>query len=186
VVAINQYETVYNKYSYTLTRKEHQSTDQAVLKNVDAISLHEQKTDLSIIDTTNYEYTPKTLIDNTQLIFGMRNVDATSSNYKQLPTVAPVYGKSKTLIVKNFDTNTKDMTINNKLYQMPLKYYSFSIYDDHNAGIPQIVAFQTKAVDDLSYASLPVIIAQPLIEYGTSYYTYGVLKYTLEQVSIIK
>ena len=90
VVAINQYETVYNKYSYTLTRKEHQSTDQAVLKNVGAISLHEQKTDLSIIDTTNYEYTPKTLIDNTQLIFGMRNVDATSSSSNKPNTVGPL------------------------------------------------------------------------------------------------
>lgn len=190
---VTQYQTTYNSSSYKIEKRELATTDDLILQSADVDALHLDGSSLSVFDSAEYQYNVREVIDNTQLFFAMRNMAIEKDGSKNLPTVAPIYGESKTLLVKNYEINTKDFEIKNQgvnaTYSVPLQYYTFSINATYNTGIPQIVAYQTKESTDantnsvLSYKSLPVEIAQPLTEYGSSYLMVGVLKYTLVEVS---
>ena len=190
---VTQYITTYNQNSYKLEKRELATTDLVLLENADVDALHLDNSPLSLLDAKEYEYNAREVIDNTQLFFALRNFDVAEDGSKNLPTVAPIYGEDKSLLVKNFDSNTRSFTLDNQgtkaTFDIPLKYYSLAINATYNTGISQVIALQTKEAKDASNQSLlsnkclPVEIAQPLTEYGASYLMVGVLTYTLVGVS---
>ena len=188
-VSVVQNETVYKQNSYTLTKKMVSETDNDLLNFMDIKELHDNKTGLTVIESNTYNYTPRQLIDNTQLYFILRNVNISASSSYNVPTVTPMYGQVRSVKIKNVDQVTKngvsfDYNGQPVSVDMPLTFYSFAMSGATNTGLPQIVACQKSAVDNIPYTALPIEMAQALIEYSSTFATIGVLKYKLTGVTI--
>lgn len=188
-LSVVQNETIYKQSSYTLTKKTVSETNNDILNTIDLNDLHQNKTGLTLIESKTYNYKPRQVVDNTQLYFMLRNVSVPSSSSYNLPTVTPMYGQVKSVKIRNVDQVTRnaislDYNGQAMTLDIPLTYYSFAMSGNTNTGLPQIVACQKSAVNDLPYKAFPIEMAQALIEYSSSFATIGVLKYRLTEITV--
>lgn len=195
---IYQYETVYNTESYTMTKKIYQKDKDEDINLVDINTPYwtsEKLKEDSSISPKTYEYTLKTLIDNNQLFFMLRNLNfmtQQASNdkvqqYAYLPTVSFAYGQEKTLhiVVENEETHNfqYDLTDGTKLDQneqssMLVNKISFVLSANEYTGTKKYIKVQKQKTEQYDKA-LPVEYAEPLIDQSMT--TYGALKYSLKQ-----
>ena len=167
------YKTTYNTEIYTIEKFAYNENGEQVE--------NEKK---------EYEYTFKTVVDNTQLLFLARNVDVAKDAQFSMPTVTPQYGDAMTLALKNFDEITTKVNFNYdgdeiKEEDMSVKCLSFAIDSQKNSGTPQYLKIQKAKSNKVSYNALLIEYAEPLVTYGSSS-CMGALKYTLKSVSISK
>lgn len=141
------------------------------------------------------DYTYKTVIDNAQLLFAIRNIDIQQEQAIQIPVVSYQYAEAKNLIFANNGENKiEDISINynninstNTYTEITVAQYSFGINSINAAGAKQILYVQ-KAQENagqnaLPYKSLLYRYVAPVIEYG-AFSSLGSLVYTLESVTI--
>lgn len=192
---IYQYQTIYNSTSYSLTKKFYQKDANENVNDIDISNNQNLAQDkLKVFELNGnktYEYTLKTLIDNNQLLFALRNIKFTESvtNYT-LPTVSYTYGQSKTINVSNDSQETVnlkyDLTngteLSNQNLSMPVIKLSFVLTGSDYVGTKKIVKVQREQTDNYAYNAIPIEYAEPLIDRAMS--TYGALKYTIKQVDI--
>lgn len=147
------------------------------------------KTESKVENTQTNGYKQKTIIDNAQLLFAIRNIDVAEEASYSLPTVSPSYVKPKTLTVKNNGDKQKtlDMTYNQTQINedVAVKDCSFYLNTTNDAGTPQYVAVQKAASANEKLPAKAFIIeyVEPLSIYGT-FQRLGALKYTIKSVNI--
>ncbi|MBE5737031.1 MAG: hypothetical protein E7348_01370 [Clostridiales bacterium] len=182
---IYQFETLYNTASYTINSK--------IYENVNSEDIGEP----SQTSQKTYEYTLKTLIDNNQLFFILRNIKYNTQQVNNdkvqqdvyLPTVSFAYGEYKNLhvLVENEETYTfnYDLISGEKLDEserssIPVNNVSFVLSANEYRGTKKFIKIQKKQKTEQSeFKALPVEYAEPLIDQRMT--TYGALKYTLKQ-----
>ena len=177
-------EIIYNSSEYTINSRslEYRSTDEEK-------DLGESAETVS----KNYEYTVKTVIDNTQLIFALRNINLATESTYVLPVVSSSYGQSTDLLVKNnqeYTINDANISYNGSQYAGPitLKEMIYSINSTNTSGSAQYVYIQKEALKNgdavaVPWISAPYRIVTPLTAYG-SFYRLGSLVFTLGKIEI--
>ena len=143
------------------------------------------------IEKQDYEYSIKTIIDNTQLLFALRNFSTTPSQTSGLSVVAPAYGEAKTLAIRH-DTSMNralDFTFNGNSAKeneiLPVKKLSYAINDMDNSGQTQYLVYQSAKSDKDTVNSRALLVeyAFPMPVYG-SMTCLGGLKCSLTSVEV--
>ncbi|MBQ8196861.1 MAG: hypothetical protein IJZ73_02240 [Clostridia bacterium] len=153
--------------------------------------------------TIEDEYTFRSLIDNNQLLFALRNVsiDVDSSSY--IPTNSHAYKKVPTLKITNKGNYAENYTLNaNFNGASPIAYngqnvtvthnsFTYCVSEKFNTGINNYLLIQsvatnknstaTPATEALPHRSLLIRYAQPVLAGG---FIAGALVYTLSSVSV--
>lgn len=163
-----QYETTFTKTSYTIKTK------------IGDAEPSEQK-----IDNGYKKY-----IDNTQLLFAMRNITITRTKEQagthQLPTVSPVYGNPQNIGISYFDDSNEIVTVNDTEYTIPCKALAFSLSNTQESGRTQLIFTQNGTVENLlggANRALIVKYVEPLMTYG-AFDSMGALVYELKTVTV--
>ena len=156
--------------------------------------------------TTIYDYSFRTVIDNAQLIFLLRNINFAQNSTITLPTVSYTYGKAKELTV--IDRGANQAYYDNPLhpdngedgfflkvngapmlnqsetgvqYKIPTKKIGFYVNDRMAAGTEQTLLIQTEAYGDLAMRALPLEYVQPICTNRT-FKSLGVMQFNLIEV----
>jgi len=160
----NEYETLYKKDNYIINKLSEENGK-----------------------SNSYEYDFKSVIDNAQLLFVLRNVSFEKTSNYSLPTVSPSYGIPKTLTVSNKEevTKTLDVMVNGKQVNesLSVKNLSFYVNDNKNTGTPQYVSIQKSESSNKGIPNKAFMTeyAQSLICYG-SFTSMGALIYKLSSI----
>lgn len=169
-VEIHEYEyiTSYNQSKYTM------------VTNV----LGEQPNS----NTKEFEYTYKTLIDNTQLLFALRSFTVAEKTSHNLSVVSPSYGIEKTLAVTLKDSSTfrnnKGIAFGDVIANdIPVNNVRYIINATENTGSYHFLKIQKSATNELPFKAYMVEYAAPLLAFGT-FNCMGAMVYTLESVSL--
>lgn len=143
--------------------------------------------------TVTYDYTRQTLIDNSQLLFVMRNINLLDKEQYELPVVSYQYGEQKNVMITNDGVGTTQLPveqgslmINGEDFNkdnISVKRYKFRLSEDKNMGVDQFVYIQNGECGNLENRSLMYRYVEPLYTLGTNN-CLGVLEYTLKEVSI--
>lgn len=137
------------------------------------------KTSGETTQTDDYDYSFKTAIDNTQLLFAIRCLDIAEEGTANLPVISPVYGEQQTLLVTNSTENSKTATINGVDAQIPVKNLNFKLSAKHNTGLPHYAFVQKSSpVNEIPNKALIIEYAAPICTYG-AIYNLGAMVYTL-------
>lgn len=170
----NLTETFYNKTSYRI---------------INTPYINGVKDDAGITDKT-YNYTLQTIVDNTQLLFALRNIDFQKNNNKVIPTVSSTYGNYQNISASYFDDKEANFTIENsteKAYEMKSISFVSSVvssgcaFSSGASGRAQI-AFIANNADYFNGKAQIVQYVEPLTSYDNQYMCMGVLEYTLNNV----
>ncbi len=137
--------------------------------------------------TNDYEY--RTLIDNAELLFAVRNLDVELEKSVYIPVVSAQYKEDKTLAIKAESASTEPKTtikVNGTLSEEELQVinYSLSIYGTENAGTRQLFSVQKAKGAALENKALLVKYVEPLTAYGLMA-PMGVLVYTLTSAEYV-
>ncbi|MBO4594582.1 MAG: hypothetical protein J5697_02640 [Clostridia bacterium] len=138
-------------------------------------------------DTASIDYTPKTLIDNAQLLFAVRCFDITSTA-TNIPVVASAYKSAKTLAftLESDESKTYSITLNGTPadYSVRIKNCSLTLSSTKEAGQAHKFAVQ-KAGGDLTYKAYLTYYSQPIIiNIGGGFPSYlGDLNFTLSSIT---
>ncbi len=122
----------------------------------------------------SYDY--KCLIDNTSLLFALRNINYTTDKSNTLPVVSPAY-KSGVNLTVSYSENVKTNDANGNA--IDTKIVSFVNADTNKMGRAQFVFIQNEQVAGKDN-SLIVKYVSPLSEYSSSFAKLGALEYTLK------
>lgn len=162
--------TLYNKETYTVTKQY----------------------DLDPATTESYEYTQGGLVDNTQLLFVMRNINLDTKSQYELPVVSYQYGEPKNIMITNDgvgtteeDINSQLLTVNGENYNqntVKVKRYKYYLSDAKTTGIEQYVYLVNGENGNLGNRSFMYRYVEPLFAYE-SYLSLGALVYTLNDVT---
>ncbi len=169
-----EWNFVYSQNSYKMT---------AITKGKDG--------DVTTEKTFNYSY--KSAIDNTQLLFAARNIEVDEKNSYRLPTISPSYGEPKTLLFscnenpnstyRNTIKFTSPKKTLDKEMEIPVRTVKFLIDSNRDTGAYHYVNIQTKKTDDIPHRALMTEYAAPIISYG-AFQTLGAMVYKLTEVKI--
>lgn len=172
-----KYTTIYNKNKYSIAQEY-------------KIYKFNQSSDVTPIQKShNKNYTAKTILDNNQLLFAIRNfkpVEKDASAY--LPTLSPVYGQTTTLAVKNIGTKTETLkNFNGNVAQLdvPVTEYEFYASSNKNTGVQKYVLVQNGVATNLPAKAHIVKYVEPLTILGGTFPCIGALIYTLNSVDIV-
>ena len=152
------------------------------------------KYDNNASSVTTYDYKRQTLIDNSQLLFVIRNIELASKEQYEMPTVSYQYGAEKNIMITNDGVGTTEMavkqgiTINGEDYNkdtINVKRYKFRVSEDKNMGVEQFVYIQNGACGNLGNRSVMYRYVEPIYDLG-SYACLGVLEYTLTDLTIVE
>ena len=132
-------------------------------------------------------YTFKTVIDNNELLFAIRNCALVKDNSAVLPTINVAYVDYTNIAVKNNEELTlKLKNVSNNGAAITEEEVSASLFSfgksDMNSGRSQLVYIQNKASKNLAMKSLLVKYVTPLTMYTSNYYCMGAMVYTLNSV----
>jgi hypothetical protein len=138
--------------------------------------------------TTNHEYEFKTLIDNAQLLFALRNLEVlegsprsvyvSSSAYKEQTDLAIYFEKSTTESTDGLMVNGTALTEDIKLDMS-----KFRVNSAKNSGNEQYVFIQSEASEGtLKNNAYMFKYVQPLVCYGTFEFM-GSLEFTLKTIT---
>ena len=170
-----QYQTIYSLAKYTITKTQLEVVDGVVTSTEIAKQVNE------------YNYKSKTVIDNNQLLFALRNFKTEDNSTSYLPAVAPAYGNSTDLAITTKSQTTRPITLLmngvSKDYEVPIKTLSFSVASNTNSGLPQYLSIQKVDVENLSYLALPLEYVEPIASLG-NHMIIGTLVYQLTSVDI--
>lgn len=162
----SEYKTVYKNNNYTTTKIDGENT----------------------IKTT-YDYDYRTLIDNTQLLFAIRNLSIEKENSKSVLTVSPAYGNATPLLIRNNEESSQNVKLNingSEISEnLSVKNLSFAVNDSKNTGIPQFVTIQKSGSENILSKALMLEYVEPLVCYG-SFTQMGALVYKLTSVQYSK
>ena len=162
----SEHKIIYSSDKYTIT---------STSKTEDG-----DKTTSSTID-----YSFRSIIDNTQLLFALRNLSLEKEKSTSVLTVAPAYKNATNLLVKNNEEVSQmiKLNVNGKEVNenLSVKNLSFNVNDSKNTGVAQYVSIQKAKSENIPYKSLMIEYAEPLICYG-SISTMGALIYRLSSV----
>ena len=141
-------------------------------------------------DTITSEYVSKQAIDNTSLLFAIRNITLKDQASYTLPTVSPSYGTPKNLTVNNASESTYNLssiTYNGQTIEnanLPVKNLTFVIGGTKNVGTQQNVVVQKAKSETFPYFnSLLIEYAESLSDIA-SFSHLGALVYKLNTVEI--
>lgn len=168
-------EIFYNTEKYTIKEKilSHGVNDGKSLSDIEPTE-------------TDYEYGFKTVIDNSELLFAIRNTSLKENDSILIPTVLSSYGEYQTLTVKNASTSEHlvNLTINGESFNEKIKVnkVAYSINATKNSGMTQYLFVQNSASEHIPYKALPVQYVEPLIADGNDTTKLGTLIYTLKSV----
>lgn len=176
-----EYETFYNTNNYTIIKQALELDENGLTGNVLGTS----------VSTNEYEF--RTLIDNNQLIFALRNFQSLPNQFTVLGVVSPAYNQSKNISVLQqalYDYNT-ELTYNSKTsdYVIPIKRINFAVASDTYTGIAQYLCLQQAEVTDVNGNNpiknhvLPVEYAFPISTSGT-FSCLGAIVCNLKSVTI--
>lgn len=154
-------ETNYYKDSYVMVQKSFGFDDDISSATPTAVKENE------------YGYTFKSVLDNNQLLFAIRNLSLEQGTSKEIPVISGAYGSSKGIAVL-FD-NVQTVKIGEKEYST--KRVSFGRSSSTEQGQKQLAYIETSATTTTK--SLLVKYVTPLAEYGSAYANLGALVYTL-------
>lgn len=166
-------ETFYNSSSYTLKMFDYD----AYAENPSAEPTSSQEKN----------YTFKTVIDNNELLFAIRNSVITKGKSVGLPTISVAYVDYANVAVRNDEEITlKLKNVNNNGTSLSEEEVSANLLafgkSDMNSGRSQFAYVQSKASANLAMRSLLVKYVSPLTMYTSNYYCMGALVYTLNSV----
>lgn len=155
-------KTLYNKDKYIITEKFNSSEP----------------------TTKEHGYSFKTVIDNNELLFAIRNVSLEVEKDYSIPVVHPTFGDAQKLTIKNEKEYSKKIKLNGETQDtsIPIKEYSFMRNVQNATGTPQYVLIQKEKVGEIPNKALIIEYTSPLVCYG-SYVCMGGLQYTLESYS---
>ena len=144
----------------------------------------------SDVSKKSYSYTPRTLIDNTVLLFALRNTSINDNSSVTMPVTSISYaGEKKTLKITNYMTYSLEnyaITVNEteKTGTIPLKCYAFSV-NETSSGRSQIACIQNGKSEDMGLEiSALVRYVEPLITYNNNaFMLQGALVYELTSIS---
>ncbi len=141
---------------------------------------------------TKEKYSYKTIIDNNQLLFILRNFTVEAEKVSSIPIVTAIYKEPTALAINNFTAVTitpkKDNPITYNFSPITegiaTNHYRFYKNDLNARGSIQHLFIQSKMENsNLPYKALPMRYVEPLTTYG-SYLPMGSLVYNLIDVSI--
>ncbi len=145
----------------------------------------DDKTPTVTKETVDYEY--KTMIDNAQFLFAVRNIDVDKESSFKLPVLQFSYNQPITLKIYNESITNKNVSIEkngvNCEGALSVNNYRFNVDSSDTAGMYQYLSVQNGSIENLSDTSLVCSYAQPLITANTMSYL-GSLIYTLKTVTI--
>ena len=154
------FETTYNKGSY-----------KTVTKSIDG---------QTIISTKSSNYSYRGAIDNTQLLFAIRNLEIQKNGATAIPTVSPAYNSPQSLTIRCEDELMINSNYNQEDNQISVKKYAIFKSNKLNTGIPQYALVQKSEQNN---KSLLIEYASALVPYGSSFLMMGALVYRLASVS---
>ena len=164
------YENFYGDKNYTIVKK--------------AIASDGAET----VDEQNYEYTPRSVIDNTSLLFALRNVSYKKKSAANIPTVSPSYGTAQKIKATYLDdvNKTINLAVNNENkgeVTFLSKVVSFLINSSDQAGSAQLLYIENGATDATGKnRSLILSYVSPIAEYS-AYNKIGCMEYTLKSAN---
>lgn len=158
------------------------STDKYVINEINV-------NDNSIKASREYKYTYRTAIDNSELLFTLRNVNIEKvQGVFALPTISATYGTPQTMKISRLEDATENVNItaNGTLCnQMQVRKYVFNVDNQMMAGKSQLVFIQAKPTEQtntIDYRAHVVKYVEPLTVYG-SFAPMGALVYSLQTVT---
>lgn len=121
-----------------------------------------------------YDYESRTLIDNAQLLFVLRNAEIDEEGSLNLPVVSVGYGEYKTLLVNNSAETQRDVTVNGEKKNITVKNLTFAINGQNDSGVSQSVVIQKNSAENdrawlVSYVE-PLIIQNSPTRLGSLVY----------------
>lgn len=135
-----------------------------------------------VVDSSNHGYDYRSLIDNAQLLFAIRNTDIKKDGSYSAPTVSSAFGSAKTILIKNKSETTETVVINGSSKSVPVKNLTYAVNSQYNTGASHHVLLQKSATNDLDFHSYVIEYAAPLVAYG-SFASMGAMVYTLESIA---
>ncbi len=142
---------------------------------------------------TTKEYNFKSIIDNAQLLFALRNFPLALEGSQALPVVASNYGEAVPLAVRNTQKNTikyeqdKPLSYNYENFEgdVEISHLLFYRNEANETGAMQHVYIQNKVDNSpLAYKSLLVRYVEPLTSIYGTIVPMGVLVYNLSSVVV--
>lgn len=176
IYGVEQYArtVLYNKSSYT----------------VNTYDYNDYKSDSSAAqpkETKTYDYSFRTVIDSSSLLFAIRNVNVEKDSTVTMPVVDGTFGTAQTLAFKNNDGGNIEIALKVNDTENPAKNIStdcisFGI-NATNTGRHHLAFIQNAAVDGVTEdKALLVKYVEPLTDYG-SYCCLGAMVFTLSEIS---
>lgn len=167
----SDYQTVYNQNFYTLSGSS---------------TLSDSKQNDVTEHNRTENYTFRSLIDNAQFMFAIRNltIETGKSGYFLAATLS--YNQPKSIAVSNATTYDSDVdfTYNGtSINSITTTSYNYALSESKSSGIPQYFFLQAKSTESLPNKSLLVKYIEPVIEYS-SLNCAGSLNYKLKTVTI--
>ena len=140
--------------------------------------------------TKSYDYTFKSLIDNNQLFFAIRNTSIEDEKSTYLPVVAPQYGEKNTLMITREKTTTQTIenilvngeVINNE--DVKLAEITYINSTANKSGSPQKLFVQTEKSSSAKIEARAIVFKHfsPIYEHGNNGII-GTLVYQLKEIS---
>lgn len=166
-------EIFYNSSSYTLKTFDYDA--------------YKENPSVEPVSSKEKNYTFKTVIDNNELLFAIRNCALVKDKSAILPTISVAYVDYTNIAVKNNEELTlKLKNVSNNGAEITEEEVSASLFsfgkNDMSSGRSQLVYIQNKASKNLAMKSLLVKYVTPLTMYTGSYYCMGAMVYTLNSV----
>lgn len=174
-------EIIYRSSSYTVNSRAIQYPSDGEARDL-------AETELK---TSEHKYSSKTVIDNAQLFFALRNVKVDVDGTYTLPVVSSAYGDPTDLAVKNLQEFDDDAAFSYKgtdySGKVKVKELAYYVNSQNTTGSRQFVYIQKAAVKDgdntvVENRALPVKMVFPMIAYG-SFSRLGSLVYKLTSVT---
>lgn len=169
----SNYTTVYNQNDYTLTGSSSLSDGQNT-------------------NSTDYErtqdYTFRSLIDNAEFMFAVRNKTIAQESTGSLLATALTYDDAQSIIISHDGTSDSNVnfTYNGEgITELTLNSFSYTLNESTNTGMPQYYFLQAKETDTLPNKSLLVKYIEPIIEYS-SIECAGSFIYNLKSVTVTR
>lgn len=135
-------------------------------------------------------YTSSTAIDNTQLLFVIRNMNLSSGSSTMLPVASYQFQELKDISIVGESSRTENITdqtslkVNNQDFtgtSIKLDRFAYRLTETSSAGIKQLVYVQNEESGNLGNHKLIYRYVEPLN--AISYQAIGVMEYKLKQVS---
>ena len=132
-----------------------------------------------------YDYEVKTVIDNSSLLLGVRNLNFSTINEYIIPTVHATYGEAQDLSVTYFENSdiTLDVSVNGEQKQdltVATRAVKYLISSSDKSGANQLVFVQNGG-NELPDKSLIIRYVSPFSDYS-AYRKAGALIYDLKSV----